>query len=199
MERKMKISLHSVVIGLIAVFFSSPIIDIQLQHNDEDREQKAKAQLERILQKYDLSKYIFTSKIVIAARVVPHSHPVLTLSTRHLDSDDLLLSTYVHEQLHWWLDANPDHEKNAEAALRKLYPQVPVGNPDGADSKESTYMHLVDCYLEMQADRALMGQERAMAVMHFWATDHYRWIYKTVMNDESNIAAIVKENNLEVK
>ncbi len=195
----MRTPLHSILISLIALVFSSPVLDVQLQHNDEDREQKTKAQLEKILKEYDLSKWTFTRKIIIAARVIPHSHPVLTLSTRHLDSDDLLLSTYVHEQLHWWLDANPDREKNAEDALRKIYPKVPVGNPDGADSEQSTYMHLVDCYLEMQADRALMGRERTDKVMEFWAGDHYRWIYRTVMSDEPKIAEIVRNNHLEVK
>ena len=29
------------------------------------------------------------------------SHPVLTLHTRHRRDDDLLLSTFLHEQLHW--------------------------------------------------------------------------------------------------
>jgi hypothetical protein len=131
--------------------------------------------------------------------VAPHSHPVLTLSTRHLDSDDLLLSTYVHEQLHWWLDANPKRLEKAENALRRIYPKVPVGDPDGSDSEESTYMHLVDCYLEMKADRALMGEQRTEKVMEFWAGDHYRWIYRMVMSDEPKIAEIVQKNNLEVK
>ncbi|HEY2495854.1 MAG TPA: hypothetical protein VGK24_02190 [Candidatus Angelobacter sp.] len=195
----MRTLLHSAFAGLAALMLASPVLEIQLQHNDEDREQKTKVQMEKILKEYDLSKWTFTRKIVIAARVIPHSHPILTLSTRHLDSDDLLLSTYVHEQLHWWLDANPDREKNAENALRKMYSQVPVGNPDGADSEESTYMHLVDCYLEMQADRALMGRQRADKVMEFWAGDHYRWIYKTVISDEPKIAEIVRKNHLEVK
>jgi len=195
----MNTPLHLTVIGALAMIFASPALDIQLQHNDEDREQRTKAQLERILQAYDLGKYTFTRKIIIAARVGPHSHPVLTLSTRHLDSDDLLLSTYVHEQLHWWLDANPERLKKAETALERIYPKVPVGDPDGADTEEATYMHLVDCYLEMKADRALMGEQRTTKVMEFWAGDHYRWIYKTVMSDESRIGRIVKKNHLQVK
>jgi hypothetical protein len=198
-EGEMKLILHTVAGMVIGLIFASPVLDIQLQHNDEDREQRTKAQLEKILQNYDLSKWTFTRKIIIAARVVPHSHPVLTLSTRHLDSDDLLLSTYIHEQLHWWLDANPENQKNAEDALRKIYPKVPVGNPDGADSEQSTYMHLVDCYLEMQADRALLGEQRANDVMKFWSGDHYRWIYRTVMSDEPKIAEIVRKNHLDIK
>lgn len=194
----MKASWQFVIAIVIAAVFASPALDIQLLHNNE-REQKTKEQLEGILQKHDVSKWTFTRKIVIAAQVTPHSHPVLTLSTRHLDSDDLLLSTYVHEQLHWWLDANSEQTRKAEDALRKIYPKVPVGYPEGAQDEESTYLHLIDCYLEMQADRELMGETRAAAVMQFWAGDHYRWVYRTVISDEGKIAEIVRKNQLEVK
>jgi hypothetical protein len=34
--------------------------------------------------------------------VIPHSHPVLTLSDRYGGDDDFLLTAYLHEQLHWW-------------------------------------------------------------------------------------------------
>jgi hypothetical protein len=44
--------------------------------------------------------------MVIKERAIPHSHPVLTLNTRNLDSDDQLLSAFLHEQLHWYLDAH---------------------------------------------------------------------------------------------
>jgi hypothetical protein len=190
--------LHSVIATGIAALLSSPALDIELMHNNE-REQKTKAQLEGILQRYDVSKWTFTHKIVIAAQVAPHSHPVLTLSTRHLDSDDELLSTYVHEQLHWWLDANLKRTQKAERALQKIYPRTPLGYPEGAEDEESNYLHLIDCYLEMQADRALIGKKGAAEVMEFWANDHYRWVYRTVIHDESMIAKIVRKNHLEVK
>jgi hypothetical protein len=190
--------LKSVVSMLIVAAFSSLHIDIQLKHDNES-EEKTKAQLERLLKTYDLSKWTFTDKVMIDYESIPHSHPLLTLHTRHLRSDDQLLSTYVHEQLHWWLDAKLDQTKKAEDDLRKLYPKVPVGYPEGAQDEESTYLHLIDCYLEMQADRALLGTDRTAELMKFWAGDHYRWVYRTVVADETKIAEIVNKNNLEVK
>jgi hypothetical protein len=172
-------------------------IDFHLQH-DSESEQKTKAQLERLLHTYDINRWTFTQQVLIDYQAVPHSHPVLTLHTRHLASDDQLLSTYVHEQLHWWLDEKEAQAKKAEDDLRKLYSKVPVGYPEGAQDEESTYLHLIDCYLEMQADRALMGEQRATEVMKFWSGDHYRWVYRTVIQDEAKIAHIVKKNELEV-
>ena len=143
-----------------------------------------------------LSRYTFTQEVVIDQDAIPHSHPVLTLHTRHLGNDDLLLSTYVHEQLHWYLAAHPQQTADAEQDLHVLYPKVPVGYPDGAQDEESTYLHLIDCYLEMVADRQLIGGERATKVMSQWAEDRYRWIYKTVISDEARIAEIVKKHDL---
>jgi hypothetical protein len=177
--------------------FAADSIEIKLR-NDTESERQTKTQLERLLNSYDLSKYTFTRQVVIDEHSIPHSHPVLTLHTRHLKSDDQLLSTYVHEQLHWYLAAHDNQTRAAEAELRKLYPKVPVGFPDGAQDEESTYLHLIDCYLEMQADRRLMGQQRAADVMKFWAGDHYRWVYKTVVQDETQIAEIVKREALEL-
>lgn len=177
--------------------FAADSIEIKLK-NATESERQTKAQLGRLLNSYDLSKYTFTREVVIDEHSIPHSHPVLTLHTRHLDSDDQLLSTYIHEQLHWYLTAHDKQTRAAEAELRKLYPRVPVGYPDGAQDEESTYLHLIDCYLEMQADRRLMGRQRAADIMKFWVGDHYRWIYKTVVQDEMRIAEIVKREDLDV-
>ena len=177
--------------------FAADSIEIKLR-NDTDAERQTKVQLERLLNSYDLSKYTFTRHVVIDEHAIPHSHPVLTLHTRHLNSDDQLLSTYVHEQLHWYLAAHDQQTQAAEAELRKLYPKVPAGYPDGAQDEESTYLHLIDCYLELQADRHLMGPQRAAEVIQFWSGDHYRWVYKTVLQDEARIAEIVKRQNLEL-
>ena len=171
-------------------------VTIELKHGT-DAERQTKEQLERIVSSYDLSRYTFTHAVVIDEKSIPHSHPVLTLHTRHLDSDDLLLSTYVHEQLHWYLDTQRVQTEAAENELRKLYPKVPVGYPEGAQDEESTYLHLIDCFLEMKADRTLMGAERAKKVMDFWAGDHYTWIYKTVIRDEPSISDVIRNHHLE--
>lgn len=172
-------------------------LSIELAHSSR-AELETKKQLERLLSNYDLQKFTFTHKVVIDERAIPHSHPVLTLHTRHLNSDDQLLSTYVHEQLHWYLDQHLPQTEAAENDLRKIYPRVPVGYPDGADNEESTYLHLVTCYLEMRADRELIGPERTLTVMKFWAGDHYRWVYNTVIQDESTLRRVVEQEGLEL-
>jgi len=203
MLQRRHISETLVIYFLVCAFLGTTIclaadaVSVELKNGTEP-ERETKAQLEKLFTSYDLSKYTFTNQVIIDEHSIPHSHPVLTLHTRHLHSDDLLLSTYVHEQLHWHLAANEKQTQAAEKELRNLYPRVPVGYPDGAQDEESTYLHLIDCYLEMQADRQLMGNQRAADAMRFWSDDHYRWVYKTVVQDEPRIAEIVQREHLEV-
>ena len=42
-------------------------------------------------------------RVLIENWAVPHSHPVLTMNTRTAGDD--LLSTYLHDQMHGWTDA----------------------------------------------------------------------------------------------
>jgi hypothetical protein len=156
---------------LLSAVCSGPPITIRLEHGSQAEEQ-TKQNLEHLLATYDLSHDTFTRSVVIDEKSIPHSHPVLTLHTRHRDADDILLSTYVHEQLHWHLTAHPKDTRAAEDDLRKLYPKVPVGFPEGARDEESS--------LEIQADRQLMGAERAAKVAAYLAGDHYIWVYKTI-------------------
>lgn len=168
-------------------------VTIELRHHSE-REMRTKMELQRILSAYDLSKYTFTNKIVIEDRAVAHSFPVITLNTRFLDSDDELLSSFLHEQLHWHLRKHHRQTEEAIRQLRILYPRVPVGMPEGAETEYSTYGHLVDCYVEIQAGRKLIGAERTIAVISH--KGHYTWIYDTIFKDEAKIAAIVEREGL---
>jgi hypothetical protein len=164
--------------------------------HDSAPELATKAQLEHLLAAYDARQWTFTHEVLIDEKSIPHSHPVLTLHTRHLKQDDELLSTYVHEQLHWFLVRYPEETKAAEQDLAKLYPDVPVGYPEGANDKESTYLHLLVCRLEQKADLALLGPQRTADVMQFWAGDHYRWVYRTVLADGAKIDAILEHHDL---
>jgi hypothetical protein len=171
-------------------------IKVDLAHGSE-REQQTKARLEQVIASYDLSKYTFTRQVVIEERAINHAFPVLTLNARFADSGDELLSSYVHEQLHWYLREHSSQQQEAIAELRRMYPNAPVGLPEGAETAYSTYGHLVDCYLEIQADRKLMGPERTAAVIS--NKGHYTWIYKTILREESRIAAVVAEHHLQIK
>lgn len=172
------------------------LIKINLAHSS-DRERQTKLLLEHVIDSYDLRKYTFTREVTIEERAINHAFPVLTLNARFADSGDELLSSYIHEQLHWYLREHNTQQRDAIGDLRRMYPSAPVGLPEGAETAYSTYGHLVDCYLEIQADRQLMGPERTQAVIKNKA--HYTWIYKTILQDEPRIAAVVAAHHLAIK
>jgi hypothetical protein len=185
------------VVGLLATLAAeTPAITIDLAHATE-REQRTKIRLQELLGKYDLTKYTFTKHVVIEERAINHAFPVLTLNVRFANDSDDLLSSYLHEQLHWHLRDRDSRQRAAVAELRRWYPKVPVGLPEGADSEYSTYGHLVDCYLEIVADRELLGPERTKVVVT--NKPWYTWIYGTVLRDEDRIASIVNRYQLRVK
>src|SRR5258708_604538 len=198
MPKRTAISIILVLVAL--VFFESYVfadaVEIQTAHHSP-REQHEKLELEQLLKKYDVTKYTFTHTVVIEERAMNHAFPVLTLNVHFLGSDDELLSSFLHEQLHWYLAQHRPAMEDAVRQLKAMYPHAPVGLPEGADTEYSTYGHLIDCYLEIQADRALIGPERTDKVIK--NKPWYTWIYKTILQDEDKIATLVKEEHLEMK
>jgi len=180
----------------IALGSDSRRIEIDLARGTP-REQLAKQTLEQLLASHDLSKYTFTRKVVIEQGAINHAFPILTLNPYFASSPDELLSTYIHEQLHWHLRNRGAQQQAAVAELRRLYPRVPVGLPASAENEYSTYGHLVDCYLEIEADRQLLGPDRTMIAVK--NKGHYTWIYDTIFRDEPKIAAVVDEHQLRIK
>jgi hypothetical protein len=124
-----KIFLSFLIASILpAAAYAQERIDISLAHGS-NAELQTKEQLQRLLKSYDLSKWIFTTSIMIDEKATPHSHPALTLHTRHLKDDELLLSTFVHEQAHWFV---VQKDKDLEAAmkeLRAIFLKIPVGFP----------------------------------------------------------------------
>lgn len=168
---------------------------VSLAHGDE-REREALDQLERLLQTYDLGKWAFTRRVHIESGTIPHSHPVLTLNTRHLDRDDLALATFLHEQIHWFEVARREASAKAIAELKERYPSVPADHPEGCGSEASTYLHLIICPLEMRAVREVLGLRAADEVLDFWIGDHYKWVYRKVKEEGPVIEAILERHGL---
>lgn len=202
MRRRTYISTHGILASCTLAFalvgraLAADSVSIKLAHNTP-REMQTEQTLQKILDSYDLHKYLFTNKVVIEERAMNHAFPVLTLNVRFADSPDELLSSFVHEQLHWHLRDHDFQQKEAIAELRRMYPNAPVGLPEGADTAYSTYGHLVDCYLEIQADRELIGPERTDQVIK--NKPWYTWIYKTILRDEPRIRFVVQEHGLELR
>jgi hypothetical protein len=187
---KKRILITPIILLLGITSYAQDRIEISLK-NSSRGESQTRDQLQRLLKTYELSKWIFTKSILIDEKAIPHSHPILTLHTRHLKDDDLLLSTFVHEQLHWFLVQKDKETKEAMKDLRALFPKVPVGLPEGAADEESTYLHLLVSYLEYRAVREILGELRAKQVMDFWSSDHYTWVYKTVLERRRDIGNIM--------
>jgi hypothetical protein len=179
-----------ILLLLSTTSFAQDKIEIALK-SGTPREVQTKEQLQRLLKTYDLSKWIFTRSILIDEKAIPHSHPVLTLHTRHLKDVDLLLSTFVHEQTHWFLS---QHEKETKEALKEVQAlfakEAPVGSLDKSDD-EYAYIHILVNYLEYRADKELLGELKAKQVIEFWSTDHYEWMYKTVLARGRGIGTIM--------
>lgn len=174
---------------------SSPTIDIQTARGAPE-EIQTKLVLQALLRKYDVSKYISTNQVIIERGAMNHSFPVITLNVRFRDQPDVLLLSFVHEQLHWYLrDHNPQRVTAIEA-LQRLYPNAPTAYPEGGGNAESTYEHLIVCYLDMQAGRQLLGEKKTKKAID--QIPWYGWIWKTVLNDEATIASVVAEQHLEI-
>jgi hypothetical protein len=186
---------------VLVVALSSPLggqtadVEIVSSHNSEG-EQSSAARLRNLLAQFDLRPWLFTRRVLIDEKVIPHSHPVLTVGYADRGDDDLLLSSFVHEQLHWWFVAHPQQTDAAIAELRQLFPSLPVGGLDGAVNEQSSYLHLLVIYLEYQADKALLGEKKAGDVMAFLKGDHYRVLYKTVINSQEIVGGVVARHQL---
>jgi len=190
---------HIIPFVLVLILSYSPsqtdISDIEVQiFAKTKREHKTKELLIAFLKKYDLTPYLFTRIIIIKSRVLSHSHPVLTINTKHNDDPDRLLSVFLHEQIHWFAFERKRYTFFAIREFKKIYPNIPVGHPEGARTEYSSYLHLVVCYLQLQALKRYLGEKRAYSIIE--TNDHYKWIYSTVIKDEKKIESILRKYNL---
>lgn len=167
-------------------------IIIDLDH--AEREARRVAELLAALRKrHDLSRFEFTRLVCVQPAGATRSHPILTLGTRFAESEDLLLSTYLHEQMHWylWRLGGPDFDPIAPFfdELVRRYPKAPTRLPEGGRSYEQTYLHLVVCWLEIWAATELIGRQRAAATAE--APWGYRWVYRTVLEDWDALGSLL--------
>src|SRR6266511_1975754 len=155
MKKQILLTLIILLLGITS--YAQDKIEISLKNSSRE-ESQTRDQLQKLLKTYDLSKWIFTKSILIDEKAIPHSHPILTLHTRHLKDDDLLLSTFVHEQLHWFLVQKDKETKEAMKDLRALFPKVPFGSPDGAADEEST--KIIILFIPLPAFPTSYAQQR---------------------------------------
>lgn len=162
----------------------------------DSREERIKEILQDLLTKYDLSRYDFTDKVHIKRLVIPHSHPVLTLNT-YTYNENSILSTYLHEQIHWFMSQNNQQVNEAIQDLRYQYPEVPVGGSEGARDEHSTYLHLVICPVEYKLLKNFIGDNAARKVIE--NSNVYQWIYKTTIEDYESLMKTINKYSLNLE
>lgn len=171
------------------------------------KEKDARQQLRRILSSYDLDNWIFTQDVRIKAGAQPYSHPILTLNTDFLDSDEQQMSIFLHEQAHWFVSETvpyraPNNGEEAEVIneLRQLFPNAPV-------SDYSTFLHLIVGWVELDAMVELVGEEKARRLLIKKIrrlTDEplsqvdrrYKWYNMRVLENTQEIGAILTRYDL---
>ncbi len=154
-----------------------------------------KQNLLQLTQVYDLDPFLFTKNIKIESQVIPHSHPVLTLNTRNAEDPDKLLSVFIHEEFHWWLNRNSQNTRLAIRELKRIFPKAPVTRSLGANS---THLHLIVCYLELTAMKHFLGKkEGRKTVYSIMKYDKiYPWIYYQVLYRGKLIRSVVRKYKL---
>lgn len=156
--------------------------------------------LEGLLAEYDTSRWWFTDVVVIDQTSISHSHPVMTLGTRFPVRTRLgVLSTFLHEQIHWYLVARSEACSAAITDLRVMYPEVPGVGDGGARDERSTYLHLVVNWLELESLRSVVGHSDADETLRAACRVPvvYRWIYERVFENHEAIGQVVRRFRLD--
>jgi hypothetical protein len=150
-----------------------------------------RATLRKLRADFNLARYEYTRRVRIAPGEIPHSHPILTLNTR-VQEEAALLSTYLHEQMHWYVTwyswTQSERWRELFAALLARYPRIPVGFPEGAHTVHSSYLHLLVNWLEIETTSQMVGREKTIEV----AANNfvYSGLYKIVLADLDALAEL---------
>lgn len=166
-----------------------------------DAELAVTRELKRLRDRHDLAGLEWTCVVVVdgSPGIVPHSHPVLTLSTRR--QGWLLLATYLHEQLHWWLSQPILHERVGAASveLKDRWPKVPTASDGGARDVASTRLHLIVCSLEVRAMEAVAGGAVAQTLLETRVSGKvYPWVYRQAQAQQVWLATLCDRLDLPV-
>lgn len=122
--------------------------------NGTPEEESVRRDLESLLDRFDLSRFLITWEVRVEEGVTPHSHPVLTVAPGY-PHEGSLLATYLHEQMHWWSMACPGasdaRDEAVFEALGSRFADLPLDPPEGCGTTLSNLIHLHVCWLELEA------------------------------------------------
>jgi hypothetical protein len=157
--------------------------------------------LAALRRRHDLARYEYTNVVRIVPGGETFARPVLQLGNRFASSEDLLLSTYLHEQMHWylWYLGTPERDMVAPFMdeLVRRYPDAPIDVADGsARGYDATYEHLVVNWLEIAAASEFIGRDRALAVARAQRLRSYGWLYDTVVRDWDKLGELYERHDI---
>lgn len=171
-------------------------IEIDLTEAQSAAEQ-VRELLNKLRSEHDLSQFEYAPRMRIAPGAIPHSHPVLTLNTM-VRTEGALLSTYLHEQMHWyvtWYSYARLHEwSSIRTELEARYPAVPTTFPEGAHTPASSYLHLIVNWLEVETTSLFLGRETANAIAA--RNFVYSGIYRMVLADWDQLSDLYSKHGL---
>jgi hypothetical protein len=184
-------------IGAASVLSDGFRIDTDLEHAAREA-QRVRSWLGALRQRHNLVPFEYTRHIQVVPGSATYSHPILTLGTRFTETEDHLLATYLHEQMHWYLSrlGGYDHDPIAPFfnELVRRYPRAPTRLPEGARNYEQTYAHIVVNWLEIEVTSQFIGWERARELAN--TQFGYRWIYRTVINDREPLRELLTSHGI---
>lgn len=174
------------VVALLVVHTTTVALAMQSPLNVSTKngtalERRGQEQIERLVRDYEIAQWMFTQDVIVESRVIPHSHPVLTVNTQYIDDDVSQMATLLHEQFHWPVSLAEERREAAIAEFRRMFPNAPDRSGQGARDQYSTYLHFIVCDLEFQSVTALVGEAKAREILAGY--DHYEWIYERVLTD----------------
>ena len=147
--------------------------------------------------KYNLSDFEYCKLVSITPLKIPYSHPEIVLNT-FIHGELALLSSYLHEQMHWYLTwyshAKPDGWESLREELKRRYPDVPPAIGGGARDEDSTYLHLIINWLEVETVNHFVRRDEAEN--HVKNLPYYHWIYETVLTDWISLEQLYHLSNL---
>jgi hypothetical protein len=169
---------------------------ITLVHDSPEARETKRLLLE-LLDTYPLDRWFYTDSVRIEDGVKPHSHPILTLNSAHSAEHPLrLLSSYIHEQLHWFylLESHGNRVDNALDQLYAMFPGLPVGLPEGCETEFSTYLHIPINFWELLALEELIGRDEATS--YIGRKPMYTAVYALVVKERAQIHEVLAEFDL---
>jgi hypothetical protein len=145
------------------------------------------------LERGDLDRVVFSDLLKLERGRAAWSWPVLSIGCDYASNEELL-AAFVHEQVHWWVEANRQRLETVRPYLEERWPSPPEQRAGGASSIRSTWEHLVVCHIERAFVSRLMTERSHRALYRSLRT--YWWIYQQVEENEAWLTSLVDDHRL---